>query len=66
MKPGDKADLIRLLDVVAIGPAMVYAGLSLRGRDRELGAFLVVTGIGTIAYNLRNLADSLDAREGKS
>jgi hypothetical protein len=66
MKPGDKADLIRLLDVVAIGPAMVYAGLSLRGRDRELGAFLVVTGIGTITYNLRNLADSLDAREGKS
>jgi hypothetical protein len=66
MKPGDKADLIRLLDVVAIGPAMVYAGLSLRGRDRELGAFLVVSGIGTITYNLRNLVDSLDAREGKS
>jgi hypothetical protein len=66
MKPGDKADLIRLLDVVAIGPAIIYAGLSLRGRDRELGAFLVVTGIGTITYNLRNLADSLDAREGKS
>jgi hypothetical protein len=66
MKPGDKAQLIRLLDVVAIGPAMIYAGLSLRDRDKEIGAFLVVSGIGTITYNLRNLVAQLDAQEEES
>ena len=52
----DKSQLIRLIDVVAIAPAMVYAGLALTAsRDQKIGLLLVVTGVATFAYNLHNM-----------
>jgi hypothetical protein len=48
-----KSQLIRLIDVVAIGPVMIYAGTR-----KELSPFvrysLLVFGIATVYYNAKN------------
>lgn len=50
-----KAQAIRLLDVFAIGPAMVAGGVLLqRSRSPVLGMFLIVTGLGTVVFNGAN------------
>ena len=49
-----KAQPIRVLDVVAIGPAMVWGGSLLVKSRPALGWFLVLSGVGTVAYNLAN------------
>lgn len=46
-----KTQLIRLLDVVFIGPMMVWGGLRLRGPG---GYALAALGIATVIYNGRN------------
>lgn len=65
--PGDKAPLVRLLDVVIIGPAMVLGGVQLaRMTPRSspaLGWFLITAGVCTIVYNHRNLQANLRAVE---
>ena len=46
-----KAQTVRVLDVVLIGPAMMVGGAKVGG---PLGAFLVLTGVTTVVYNARN------------
>jgi len=49
--PPVKAQPVRVLDVVVIGPAMILGGAKVGG---PLGAVLLLTGVGTIAHNARN------------
>lgn len=53
MTEADKTQAIRLLDVFAIGPAMIYAGASDKFSPVFSG-FLIVTGALTIIYNGAN------------
>ena len=50
-----KGQLVRLLDVVLIGPVMVMGGIEL-GARRPLGATLVLFGVATVVYNALNYA----------
>lgn len=50
----EKAQAIRLADVFAIGPAMIYAGKCVR--NKNMAALLTLAGIGTILYNGANYA----------
>jgi len=53
--PGDdKTQWIRLADVFAIGPLMVYGGYRLSSREKVLGWLLAALGVGTVAYNGKN------------
>lgn len=51
----EKTDLIRLLDVIGIGPAMIIGSKFVPGM---LGKFLWLSGVGTILYNGYNLMES--------
>lgn len=53
--PIAKTQAIRVLDVVAIGPAMIWGGALLVRSRPALGWFLIASGVGTVAYNYRNL-----------
>jgi hypothetical protein len=48
-----KSQLIRLIDVFAIGPAMVYAG-TFKQLPMWLRVFMIGTGVATILYNGKN------------
>ena len=48
-----KTQDIRLLDIFVLGPAIMYAGLA-KKPPVILSIFMVLTGIGTIAYNSYN------------
>jgi hypothetical protein len=50
----EKAQGIRLADVFAIGPAMIYAGKC--AKNKNVAALLTLAGIGTILYNGANYA----------
>jgi hypothetical protein len=52
--PVAKTQAIRVLDVVAIGPAMIWGGALLAHRRPALGWFLVASGLGTVIYNYQN------------
>lgn len=54
MKEVSKSQAIRVLDVILIAPALVYAGTILVPKKPALGAFLVITGFATAAYNYSN------------
>lgn len=45
-----KTQSIRLLDVVVLGPAMVYAGMG-KPLPQGLKILMLLTGVGTIIYN---------------
>lgn len=49
-----KDQAIRVLDVVAIGPLMIVGGGVLMTRSKMAGGLLVVSGIGTMLFNLDN------------
>lgn len=50
-----KSQPTRLMDVLLLGPLMIYAGTRLyRHGDRTLGTVILGSGIGTILYNYRN------------
>ena len=49
-----KPQAVRGLDVLAIGPAMVYGGALLSPRRPAHGLFLVAAGVATVIYNGRN------------
>lgn len=53
----ERAQIIRVLDVMLLGPAMVYAGM---GKDLPEGlkALMLLTGLGTILYNGYNLIEN--------
>lgn len=49
-----KTQAIRLfVDVLTLGPFLIYIGAS-RKVSKSAGAILIVSGVGTILYNLRN------------
>jgi uncharacterized membrane protein YidH (DUF202 family) len=54
VKELSKSQAIRVLDVIVIAPALVYAGTLLVPKKPALGAFLVITGFATAAYNYSN------------
>lgn len=51
-----KSQATRALDVLALGPGLVYAGV--RGTDlpEALRALLIVSGAGTVVYNAHHFA----------
>lgn len=51
--PGSNA--VRLLDVFALGPAMIYVAYKAPNIPSWLRAFVGISGIGTIFYNGINL-----------
>lgn len=50
---GEKSQVVRLVDVLALGPLMIYAG-TLQGLPREARRALVFAGAATVTYNGRN------------
>ena len=60
-----KAQAIRVLDVVVIGPLMIYAGVNAKAISPELKAFLVVAGAGTVIYNGANFLKKRQRRRGR-
>lgn len=48
-----KSQAVRLIDVFALGPVMVYIGSTAKLKDWEK-IVLVTSGIGTILYNGKN------------
>ena len=52
-----KAQSVRVLDVIALGPFMIWAGY--RARDLPMWArvTMILSGAGTIAYNGLNFAE---------
>lgn len=58
----DKTDLIRLLDVIGIGPAMMIGSKFVPGM---LGRFLWISGVATVVYNGYNLMESRRSIERK-
>lgn len=53
---GDKSQLVRVVDVVALGPFMVWAGYQARELPTWARVALVLAGGATVAYNGINLA----------
>jgi len=50
-----KTQQIRLVDVLVLGPLMIYAGKRLADSDDQaLGVAIGLSGAATMAYNLRN------------
>ena len=49
-----KSQSIRLLDVTVLGPATIAAGLHRGPLPRAVRGALVLYGLATIGYNLRN------------
>lgn len=49
-----KAQWVRVLDVILIGPLMVAGGMSLTKKSPFWGVLLGAMGIGTVLYNGRN------------
>lgn len=55
MDPEVKSQKVRLLDVVFIGPMMIWGGHALNDRGHHIGgATLAILGLSTILYNARN------------
>lgn len=50
----DKTDLIRILDVIVIGPLMIYGAKRAR-MPEPMKMILYASGVGTILYNGYNL-----------
>lgn len=54
MKPQE----VRLLDVLAIGPLMIYGGAELRRRHPVAGTLLALSGVATVLYNGKNFLEA--------
>lgn len=52
---GSKSQYVRLLDILWIGPLMIYAGWSSTPLTSGLRLVLIFFGSTTITYNLKNL-----------
>lgn len=61
-----KSQSVRLLDVLVLGPAMVYTAMDVKP-PKLLRAFMMAVGIGTVLYNLGNyLEQEKHAKQGKA
>ena len=54
LEPVGKAQLIRVLDVILIGPVMMRAAWELRASSPILSAVLGASGAATVIYNWAN------------
>lgn len=54
-----KAQRIRVLDVLLIGPLMIGGGLAWRNERPALGLALATLGVATVWYNAKNYASNL-------
>lgn len=55
MNEHEKTQLIRLIDVVGIGPLMIWAGAKAKSDlSTPVRAALIITGVATIGYNGMN------------
>lgn len=52
-----KSQFVRMLDVMILGPAMIYAGTD-KVIPKPLKLLLLLTGIGTVIYNGRNYLEN--------
>ena len=60
----EKSQGVRALDVLIVGPFMLYAAQKLKGQDR---AWMTLLGLLTIAYNGANFLSNVNGDEtGKS
>lgn len=65
MTESPKTQLVRLADVVFIGPLMIYSSLHMK-KDQEWAAFILRgLGLATILYNAGNYALLSEARAQK-
>jgi hypothetical protein len=53
-----KSQLVRALDVLAVGPLMVAGGSALRRTSPTLGLTLVALGVATVIYNGHNFLET--------
>lgn len=60
MKAIDKTNFVRLLDVILIGPLMIYSASRAQLTPIQQN-ILLLSGIGTILYNGYNLLNSTQA-----
>lgn len=49
-----KTQNVRLLDIFALGPFMIFFGLEAQGVSELAKTVMIIAGIGTIIYNGRN------------
>ena len=49
-----KPQLIRILDVIAIGPIMIWSGYKLQKKYIDVGDALILLGLATVGYNYLN------------
>ncbi len=61
---GDKSQAVRLLDVFVFGPFMIWAGVRASTLPDVARGGLVVLGLGTMGYNLRNYRNAKLLAEG--
>ena len=54
MEPMLKSQTVRVLDIVFVGPAMIWAGVELREKQPELAVVLGFLGVATMGYNAWN------------
>ena len=63
LKDEELAQYIRLLDVFAIGPLMIYAGLKADSLPKWAKVALIFFGVTTIGYNARNYFAIVEERK---
>jgi hypothetical protein len=52
IKEYQKSQFLRVVDVLALGPFMIYAGMKLP--TKPLQTIMIIAGVLTITYNLNN------------
>lgn len=60
-----KTQRVRLLDVFALGPFMIWYALTAKGMPRGASFVLLVAGVATIVYNARNYLRNQGASNGR-
>ena len=58
-KEVEKSQLVRVIDVLFIGPVIIYAATQIK--NNWLKIILLIIGIGTIIYNAKNYIETKKA-----
>ena len=62
----EKSQLVRLLDVFALGPFMVYFAYEAQNVDEAAKAFIAASGVTTVLYNGQNYLGNVGVRIPKT
>jgi len=57
--PADKSQLVRLVDVLLLGPFMIWFGIA-KSPGKFPRSLMVTAGITTVLYNLQNYLSNLN------